>query len=100
MRASAYWIAIIGKYTEPAQNCQAGQEACEVTHMEHSDLRCHHCLFCVASGIAPDHDNDVQEQKSFSEQSSRALQDKEKELQKALKDAKVHNPLPACMCGC
>lgn len=31
----------------------------------------------------------MQEQKSFSEQSNKALQDKEKELQKALKDGKV-----------
>ena len=31
----------------------------------------------------------LQEQKSFTEKSSKALQDKEKELQKALKDAKV-----------
>lgn len=31
----------------------------------------------------------LQEQKSFTEKSSKALQDKEKELQKAVKDAKV-----------
>lgn len=39
----------------------------------------------------------LQEQKSFTEKSSKALQDKEKELQKALKDAKVLLLLYLCV---
>lgn len=42
----------------------------------------------------------MQEQKSFTEKSSKALQDKDKELQKALKDAKVPLLLHVCYTLC
>ena len=48
-------------------------------------------------GCLDDLNNLMQEQKS-SEESSKALQDKEKELQKALKDAKVSLLLHTCKC--
>lgn len=51
-------------------------------------------MLVLARGLNTD--LSMQEQKSFTEKSSKALQDKEKELQKALKDAKVPLLLHRC----